>query len=735
MKQVFRRVIDRRGRVSILELPDPHLGPDQVLVQGHYSLISSGTESGTLSKTPAELVRQTISDPWMRNVVKQTVFSTGLAQTARRVWYEMITPREIGYSGAGTVLAVGERVHGFTIGQTVAYAATGHAEVAAPTVNHIVPVPATVDLRHAAFVTVGGIATQALRRADLQFGETVAVFGLGLVGQLCARIARAAGCVVIGIDISSRANDLATQAGASLVVDPRDPEWKRHIQDFTGKNGVDATIICASSDSSEIINSSMEITRRQGRVVLVGYVKLDIHPKNFLYREIDLRYSRAYGPGSYHTGYGKGRLDYPFGYVRWTEKRNLEEFIRLIATGAIALEPLIGGVFPVERAQDAFDAVRGGQLSSIAALISYGPEPDRRPTIELSARPKQDGKVGISLIGFGNHVLATHLPNLKSMRDVELRVIASATGRNASVAARQVGATAITTDVDEALGDPGTDAVLISSTQPEHYGHVRKAVEAGKAVYVEKPLVTRLEDFSRLLRLVQDRRPLITLGLNRRYSPMVDALRKSIDGEIDMVQYVVANQFLPADHWSLDPIDGGGRLVSEGEHFIDLCNLLIGKEPVSVTAQALGKAPEDLRTLCNFAVTLHYEGAAATVVFNESGAPQFPRERITVLARGQVAILDDFGKLTVHGQRAKKQGSGLKKSMGHAEALQQFVRALKGQPNHLLTWEDASLATTCMFAAQESIRTGAEIDIATFRKALLDETVAPDEPPPTEDEA
>jgi len=216
---------------------------------------------------------------------------------------------------------------------------------------------------------------------------------------------------------------------------------------------------------------------------------------------------------------------------------------------------------------------------------------------------------------------------------------------------------------------------------------------------------------------------------------MVDALRKSIDGEIDMVQYVVANQFLPADHWSLDPIDGGGRLVSEGEHFIDLCNLLIGKEPVSVTAQALGKAPEDLRTLCNFAVTLHYEGAAATVVFNESGAPQFPRERITVLARGQVAILDDFGKLTVHGQRAKKQGSGLKKSMGHAEALQQFVRALKGQPNHLLTWEDASLATTCMFAAQESIRTGAEIDIATFRKALLDETVAPDEPPPTEDEA
>jgi predicted dehydrogenase/threonine dehydrogenase-like Zn-dependent dehydrogenase len=720
MKQVFRRVIDRRGRVSVLELPVPHLGPDQVLVQGHYSLISSGTETGTLSKTPVELVKQTISDPWMRQVVKQTVFATGLSQTARRVWYEMVTPREIGYSGAGTVLAVGDNVEGYEIGQTVAYAATGHAEVAAPTINHVVPVPAGVDLRHAAFVTVGGIATQALRRADPQFGETVAIYGLGLVGQICARIARAAGCVVVGIDISPRANDLAKQAGAALVVDPRDPDWKRRILDFTGKNGVDATIICASSDSAEIINASMEITRRQGRVVLVGYVKLDIHPKNFLYREIDLRYSRAYGPGSYHTGYDKGRLDYPFGYVRWTEKRNLDEFVRQISTGAIDLEPLIGTVYPVEQAQEAFDAVRAGNLGGgIAALISYGPEPDRRRTIEVKPRPKKDGKVGISLIGFGNHVLGMHLPNLRSRKDVELRGIASATGRNASVVAAGLGATAITTDVDELLTDPGTDAVMICSSQPEHYEHVRKAVEAGKAVFVEKPLVTKLEEFAELLRLVDSRGTLVTLGLNRRYSPMIEKLRKSIDGDIDFVEYVVAQPFIPADHWSLDPVDGGGRLVSEGEHFIDLCNLLIGKEPVSVTARALGPTPEDLRTLARFSVTLHYDGAAATVVFDESGTAHFPRERLTALGRGQVAILDDFATLTVYGQKVAKDGSKLRKSMGHAEELDHFVRALAGKPNRLLSWEQASLATTCMFAAQESIRLGAEIDLAAFRQSLL----------------
>jgi len=728
MKQVFRRVIDRRGRVSVLELPVPHLGPDQVLVQGHYSLISSGTESGTLAKTPLELVKQTVSDPWMRHVVKQTVFATGVSQTARRVWHEMITPREIGYSGAGTVLALGERVEGFEIGQTVAYAATGHAEVAAPTINHVVPVPAGVDLRHAAFVTVGGIATQALRRADLQFGETVAIYGLGLVGQLAARIARAAGCVVVGIDISPRANELATEAGAALVVDPRDPDWKRRVLDFTGKNGVDATVICASSDSAEIINASMEITRRQGRVVLVGYVKLDIHPKNFLYREIDLRYSRAYGPGSYHASYDKGRVDYPFGYVRWTEKRNLEEFVRQIGTGAISLEPLIGGVFPVENAQQAFDAVRAGGLSGgVAALISYGPDPDRRRTIEIAPRPKRDGKVGISLIGFGNHVLSKHLPNLRSMRDVELRGIASATGRNASVVAEHLDATAITTDVDELLRDPGTDGVLVCSSQPEHYEHIRKAIEAEKAVFVEKPMVTRLDDFSELLKLVDGRHSLVTLGLNRRYSPMVETLRGSIEGDIDFVEYVITQPFVPADHWTLDPIDGGGRLITEGEHFIDLCNLLIGKEPVSVTARALGKTPDDLRTLCNFAVTLHYDGAVATIVFNESGAAHFPRERLTVLGRGQIAILDDFAKLTLHGQKVQKQGTGLRKSMGHAEELDQFVRAIQGRPNTLLGWQAASLATTCMFAAQESIRLGVEIDLATFRQSLLAEKDQSDE--------
>ncbi len=504
-----------------------------------------------------------------------------------------------------------------------------------------------------------------------------------------------------------------------LVADPSDPDWKRRILDFTDKNGVDATIICASSDSADIINSSMEITRRQGRVVIVGYVGLDIHPKNFLYREIDLRYSRAYGPGSYDTGYEKGRVDYPFGYVRWTEQRNLAEFIRQISTGAVSIEPLIAGVFEIDRAQEAFDAIRNRTLPGVAALISYDPEPDTSRTITLDPRPLKAGKVGLSLIGFGNHVLGKHLPNLRAMKDVELRGIASATGRNATAIAPSLGATAVTTDVDALMRDPGTDGVLICSAQPEHYEHICQAIDAGKAIFVEKPMVTTLTDFQDIMKRMQDSPILFTLGLNRRYSPMLEKLRAAIDGQVDYVEYTVTQPFVPADHWTLDPIDGGGRLITEGEHFIDLCNLVIGKAPVSVSARALGRTPDDLRTLCNFAVTLHYDGAVATIMFSESGSAHFPRERLTVFGRGQIAILDDFAKLTLHKQSVEKHGSGLKKSMGHAEELQQFVKAIRGEPNHLLSWEDASLATLCMFAAQESIRTGGTFKINEFRDALL----------------
>lgn len=725
MRQVVRRVIDRKGRIAVLELPEGHLGEDQVLVENHYSLISSGTELSTLRKTPAELVRQTIADPWMREVVKQTILSTGLSQTAGRVWQELVMPRELGYSGAGRVLALGKNVEGFRVGDKVAYAATGHADVVTPTINHIVPVPESVDLRHAAFVTVGGIALNAVRRAQVELGEIVVIYGLGLVGQICAMIAKAAGAVVIGVDISSERLATAREAGVDLTVDPRTDDLTRRVMDATGKHGADKTIICASSDSKEIINSAMEITRRQGAVVIVGYVKLDIHPKNFLHREIDLRYSRAYGPGSYHRAYEQRNVDYPYGYVRWTEQRNLAEIIRLIGSGGLDLERLIAGSYPVERAQEAFSAIAEGTLGGVAALLEYGqPDIERGlKTVPVQPRAKAGDKIGISIIGVGNHALATHLPYLKSMEAVEIRSLASATGKNASMAAPRYQATSITTDVDEVLADEGTDAVMICSSQPEHYEHLRRAIDAGKTVYVEKPMVTRLDQFKSILRMMSERPVPFTLGLNRRYSPMIEKLRGVLTEPVDTVTYLVTQAFVPPDHWSLDEVDGAGRLISEGEHFLDLCHLLVGRPPLTVYARALGEMPDDLRTLCNFAITVHYDGAVANVLFDECGTPRHPRERIIATAKGQTAVLDDFAELTYYGKTKKSFGQSFNKQMGHEQALSAFVSYLRGETDseapRLLGWTEASLATASMFAAQESIRSGQPVDLRRFIAQLL----------------
>ncbi|MEM6796469.1 MAG: Gfo/Idh/MocA family oxidoreductase, partial [Acidobacteriota bacterium] len=432
--------------------------------------------------------------------------------------------------------------------------------------------------------------------------------------------------------------------------------------------------------------------------------------------------SRAYGPGSYHRAYEKGRVDYPFGYVRWTEKRNLAELVRLLASGALEVETLIAGSFPVASVQDAFTAIADGTLPGIAALIDYRAgdlAPDRRRTLAMRSgrvRAKREGELGVSVIGVGNHVLGVHLPNLKASPGVVVRALVSATGKNAAMVAGGLGAAMVSTDVRVATGDPETDAILVCSSHGEHFEQICRGLEGGKALLVEKPLVTRVEHLRELIaRVAESTGALITLGLNRRYAPLVKTLRRSLPGPVDCVTYLVTPPKIPADHWTLDPVDGGGRLVAEAEHFVDLCHLLIDREPRAVTARPLGQAPDDLRQLCNFSLTIYYDGAVAHVVFDESGGSFHPREQITVLSKGQVAVLEDFKKLTLCGPKKRLSQGGLKQDMGHGEQLRQFLRAVRGEENELLEWRGVVGASACVFAAEQSLRRGgAVIDLADF---------------------
>ena len=515
-----------------------------------------------------------------------------MTQSARRIWHEMVTPREIGYSGAGTVLAFGDDVEGFQVGQTVAYAATGHAELAAPAINHVVPVPDDVDLRHAAFVTVGGIAIQALRRAELQFGEVVAIYGLGLVGQLAARIALAAGCVVVGIDVNPRANELAREAGASFVVDPSDPEWKRQILDFTGKHGVDATIVCASSDSSEIINSSMEITRRQGRVVH-RRLRQARHPPEALPLPRDrpavLAGVRA-GQLPHRLREGPARLPVRLRALdREAEPRRAHP--PALDRARSHLEPLIGGVYDLEDVQSAFDAVQQRTLGGLAALIRYRDEEPDRAADARDPPPAAQATARSASRSSGSATTCSRSTSRTCGRCAGSRSAASrrrpaatpprSPRRSTPRSSRPTSRRCSTIPAPTACSSP--------PIQPEHYEHLCQAIEADKAILVEKPMVTRLDHFRDILRRMEGdghpphRRPQPPLLADDQAAPRRGRRRRSTRSS-----YTVTRPFLPPDHWSLDPIDGGGRLISEGEHFVDLCNLLIGQTPISVYARALG---------------------------------------------------------------------------------------------------------------------------------------------------
>lgn len=685
MKQVFRRVIDSKGIVQVRELPAPACGDNQVLIRTHFTAISAGTEGATLSKTFPELVRQTLSDPWMRSAVKNLVFGASPIITKNIVWDETTLMRAIGYSGSGTVLEVGNNVDGFSPGDRVAFAAQGHAEIVAPSQNFTVPVPDNVSLEEASLVTIGGIAMQGVRRAEIQLGESVVVFGLGLVGQITAQLVHAAGGHVIGIDINpQRLADLKKLIPACSTVNSQEVDPVQAIHDLTGGYGGDAVLICAASKEPVIANQAMKMCRKQARVVFVGLVKMDLERMPFFRNELDLRFSRAYGPGVMDPAYESGRVDYPYHYVRWTEQRNLAEVLRLISEKRLNVDHLIAGKFSVDDAQGAYDALYGGQLNGPVALLQY------RTDVAADGQPKRkiqqhspgggSGKVRVGVIGCGNFTRSTHIPNLSNHPEVEVAAIASSSGTNAVSIVERFKIPYSTTDYHEILNDPAIDAVLIATRHNLHGPIASEALRAGKHVFVEKPAVLNWDQYRELEKAVGDAGRIFCVGYNRRFSPLALKLKGQLNSELPMlINYQVSIPEVPPDHWTLDPVEGGGRLIGEAEHFFDFLNYLTDSEPRRVTAQCITKASESIHSQYNFIVSLDYGNRAnATVVYTSYAPPGTPREVITVSQCGRSFSLEDFKKLSVSGQRRIKLFSGFG-DMGHRQELNQFILAVRGQ--------------------------------------------------------
>lgn len=705
MRQLVRE--PGSGELRVESVPAPLVRPGGVLVRTSYSVISIGTERSKLEFGRKGLLGKALARPDQVRQVIDVVKREGLASAYRKARHRLTALTPLGYSSSGVVAAVGEGVTDFRVGDRVACAGAGyanHAELNWVPRNLVVPVPDGVDLGEAAFATLGAIALQGVRQAGAGLGETVVVIGLGLLGQLTVRLLRAAGVRVIGIDISEERVDLAASAGALGV--PRREDVAERVRIATGGIGADAVILTAATKSEDPMRLACELARQQGRVIVVGDVPIVVPRSPAYEKELDIRLSRSYGPGRYDPAYEEDGHDYPVGYVRWTEGRNLGEIVRLISTGELEIGSLITHRYSFEEAVEAYEALSGeGGRSALGVVLEYPGATEEEPArIVVAARgstgtgaPRKaaGGRVGVGLIGAGSFASGVLLPQLRGLA-VDLRGVVTASGLTARDVAEKHGFEYMASSAEELLSDPGIDVIVIATRHDEHARLAAAALRAGKAVFVEKPLAldeVSLEDVVEAARTGGQ----LLVGFNRRFAPATVFLRERLERTAGarIVHLRVNAGAVPRESWVHDLEVGGGRLVGEGCHFIDLALHLAGSPAVEVMAAGIGGDDPDAELQDNVQVTLRCaDGSLASVLYTSKGDIGAGKERVEVFAGGAMGVIDDFRRAEFwSGRRERWRGT---QDKGHAAELAAFIEAVREgreSPIPLEELEQSSLAT------------------------------------------
>jgi predicted dehydrogenase/NADPH:quinone reductase-like Zn-dependent oxidoreductase len=676
-----KQVLLQRGRIVVEEVPAPLVDDGSVLVEVAHSLISVGTELAALEESKKSLVERALEQP--EKILKLVAYfrQHGIQKSILHLQSRLDAGTPLGYSCAGTVLQVGKNVRDLVSGRAVACAGAGkahHAEIVVVPRNLVVPVPEGCDLKDAASVTLGSIALQGVRRADPRLGEIVAVIGLGLLGQLTVQLLKTAGCRVVGVDVDPRRVALARELGAehAFVSDEADPPAAvRHLSDG---HGVDATLITAASTSDAIVQQAMELTRKKGRVVVVGAVGLGLKRSPFYEKEIDLLISCSYGPGRYDAAYEDKGVDYPYAYVRWTENRNMVEYLRLVAEGRINVKALIERECDVSQASEAYRELSGPERP-LAVLLSYSREAEEKKATRVSLRPfVKSGKCRLAVIGAGSFAQGTHLPNLKRLNDrFQLRAVVSASGQRARAAGELFGADYVSTDYQEVLADPEVDAVLICT---RHHLHARQAIaaaRAGKAVFLEKPMALNRAELEELAAALEETGVPFMVGYNRRFSPFIAEIRRLTRDRLQplYLHYRMNVGFIPADHW-VHGEEGGGRFLGEACHIIDLFTSLTGSKVRTFSSHRLRAGNEALSPSDNLAVSLEYEdGSLAVLEYFTVGSSELPKEHLEAHWEGKSVLLEDYQRLTGYGVEPRSR-TGARGDKGHLEELKVFAESL-----------------------------------------------------------
>jgi predicted dehydrogenase/threonine dehydrogenase-like Zn-dependent dehydrogenase len=712
----MKQVLIKNGKAIVENIPPPQCESGSVRVGVHYSCISAGTEMSSIKKSGMPLWQLALDQPQHVKKVFQSINHFGISRTYSLVTGQLSAGIATGYSVAGEVLAIGKNVKKWRVGDRVACAGAQyahHAEVIVAPQNLTVGIPDNISYSHASTVTLGAIALQGIRRANPTLGENIVVIGLGILGQLTVQILQANGCHVIGIDIDPARVELAKKLGMEIGFSLPCENEIETVQRYTQGVGADAVIITASTPSSSVIANAFKMCRKKARVILVGDVGLSLSRKDFYEKELDFLISCSYGPGRYDEKYEEGGLDYPIGYVRWTENRNMSEYLRLIADGKVKINELIHKTFTIDKASDAYAALNNSESDSkpLIVLLEYPESGEIKSdkVINPSIVHFSKEKVRLAVAGAGHFAKGMHLPNLAKLNQhYQLRAVMSRSGHNAKATAHQYGAIYATTEYQQLLDDAEIDAVLIATRHDLHCQLTLQALQAGKHVLVEKPLALTREELQKIVEFYSQNKtsfPVLLTGFNRRFSIYNQQIQRLIaerSGPM-IINYRMNAGYIAMDNWVHGP-QGGGRNLGEACHIYDLFTFFANSPVINISAQPIASKTDYYSSSDNFAATISFaDGTIANLIYTALGNKHYPKEQMEIFFDGSVITLNDYKNLTVIGKKFK----GIKKSTpnkGQFEELSEFAKAIRNGENWPIPLWQQIQATEISFQVEHQLR-------------------------------
>ncbi len=729
MKQIFENL--KTGEIELLDVPMPNVGKGKVLVKNHFSLISSGTERTILEFGNKGLLAKAKSRPDLVKQVLEKVKSEGLLTTYKKAMQKLEDFLPLGYSSAGEVVSVSNDVNDIHIGDLVACAGGGyatHSEYVAVPKNLVVKIPEGVGTKDASFVALGGIAMQGVRQSEASVGDVVAVIGLGLVGLLTIQILKSAGCRVIGLDLDSSKGKIAKLLGADLFIDLKNGEPTNEIMEFTKGYGVDAVLMTASTKSNGPVELTPKIIRDRGTFVIVGVSKIDIPRAPYYKKEITVRFSRSYGPGRYDPLYEEKGIDYPIGYIRWTEKRNMESFLSLLADKKINVKPLISYEFPLEKSGEAYKIISGKKKTDkpvIAILFKYegGNKGSTSNVIYFKQNyRKRNDKIGVSVIGAGNFTKATLMPNLVKLKgEISLEGISSYGGNSAAILARKYNFIYVTSDYKKIAEDENTDLVFITVPHNLHVPVAKEMLESGKDVFVEKPLAINIDQLKEIIKVSQSTGKRIMVGFNRRFSPLTQWIKRYFGSQTPrIITYRVNAGPVPTHHWINDPNVGGGRIIGEVCHFVDYLIYMFNSYPKEVYGKHTIIDNKDFLNADNSVFTLQFEnGSIGNIIYESIGDKALPKERIEIYANNFAGVIDNFirGEVYKNGKTYRKKL--LLQDKGFINEYKEVLKSLKEGTEFPIPFKDIVYTTLTTLLMVESIKSGNVVEVKKYLQRIL----------------